>query len=88
MLLSFSYWRFHRINFVKINKFQMIKDENLSLDNLQSTSDYSRALTHYSKYHIKVVIPFLSTIAKSSPYASYFPVFKLLKAISKIFLIG
>lgn len=51
-------------------------------------SEYSRAYNNYSRNEIKSVIPILKSVARSCNIAFRYPVFKVLKAIAKIFLLN
>ena len=67
----------------------MNKDENNTQNDLSYVpSKYSRALNLYSKYQIKFVLPFLASISKTCELGSNYPVYKLMKAISKLFMLN
>jgi hypothetical protein len=51
-------------------------------------SRYSRAFRSYSRNEIKAVTPILRSVAHSCHIALRFPVYKVLKAIAKIFLLN
>ena len=51
-------------------------------------SKYSKWLHYYAKTQIKVVMPFLVSIAKTCEYSPQYPVCKVLRAVSKIFLLN
>ena len=51
-------------------------------------SKYSKAFNSYSKTQIKFVQPFLASISKSCTLGPLYPVQKVMKAVSKIFLLN
>lgn len=51
-------------------------------------SRYSKAFNNYSKTEIKSVIPILKSIARGCHIGFKYPIYKLLKAIAKIFLLN
>lgn len=63
----------------------MNKDEQ---DNGYIPSKYSLAYKHYSRGEIRCVIPILRSVAKSCHIGFRFPVYKVLKAVAKIFLMN
>lgn len=63
----------------------MKSDDN---DSIPIPSKYSRAFRTYSKGEIKAVTPILRSVAHSCQIALRFPVYKVLKAIAKIFLVN
>ena len=57
-------------------------------ENTYVPSKYSKAYNNYSRSEIKSVIPILKSVARSCNIAFRYPVFKVLKAIAKIFLMN
>ena len=51
-------------------------------------SKYSKAFNSYSKSQIKFVMPFLASIAKTCTLGPLYPVCKVMKAVSKIFMLN
>lgn len=51
-------------------------------------SKYSKAFNSYSRNHIKLVMPFIASISRTCSYSSLYPICKVLKAISKIFMLN
>jgi hypothetical protein len=51
-------------------------------------SKYSKAFNSYSRNQIKLVMPFIASISRTCSYSSLFPICKVLKAISKIFMLN
>lgn len=51
-------------------------------------SKYSKALNMYTKTQMRSIVPFLNSISKSCDYSAQYPVCKVLKAVSKIFLLN
>jgi hypothetical protein len=66
----------------------MIKDENFLGELAYVPSKYSKAYNLYSKTQVKLVMPFLTSIAQTCHYGAQFPICKVLKAISKFFLLN
>ena len=51
-------------------------------------SRYSKAFNTYSKSELRWVVPILRSIAKNCNIAFRYPVYKVLRAIAKIFLLN
>lgn len=51
-------------------------------------SKYSKAFNNYSRSQIKTVIPFIASISRTCPSSSLYPICKVLKAISKIYMLN
>ena len=51
-------------------------------------SKYSKAFNHYSKSQIKLVMPFLASISRTCTLGPLYPVCKVMKAVSKIFMLN
>jgi hypothetical protein len=57
-------------------------------DNTYMPSRYSIAYNNYSRSEIRSVIPILRSVARSCHIAFRYPVYKVLKAVAKIFLMN
>jgi hypothetical protein len=57
-------------------------------DTTSTPSKYSKVYNSYSRHQIKLVMPFLASISKTCSYSSLYPICKVLKAISKIFMLN
>lgn len=66
----------------------MFKEENNPADIAYIPSAYSKSLNNYSKFRIKFILPFLASISKTCNMSSNYPVYKLMKAVSKIFMLN
>jgi hypothetical protein len=51
-------------------------------------SKYSKAFNSYSRTQIKLVLPFIAAISKTCPFNSLYPIYKILRAICKIFMLN
>ncbi len=51
-------------------------------------SKYSKAFNSYSRNQIKTIMPFIASISRTCSYGSLYPICKVLKAISKIFMLN
>jgi|688.fasta_scaffold213110_1 hypothetical protein len=51
-------------------------------------SKYSKVFNIYSRTQIKTILPFIASISRTCSYSSLFPICKVLKAISKIFMLN
>lgn len=51
-------------------------------------SRYSKALNSYSRSQVKVVLPFIVAISRTCAFSPLYPICKLLKAVSKIFMLN
>lgn len=51
-------------------------------------SKYSKAFNSYSRNQIKLVMPFIASISRTCSYSSLYPICKVLKATSKIFMLN
>jgi len=51
-------------------------------------SRYSKAFNSYSRNELRWVIPILRSVARSCHIAFRYPVYKVLKAVAKIFLMN
>ena len=51
-------------------------------------SKYSKAFHTYSKTQIKFIMPFLASISRSCTLGPHYPVCKVMKVVSKIFLLN
>lgn len=51
-------------------------------------SKYSKAFNNYSRSQIKTVMPFIASISRTCPSSSLYPICKVLKAISKIYMLN
>lgn len=61
---------------------------NKTLDSSYIPSKYSKAYNLYSRNQINTVLPFVLSISKTCPFSSLYPIFKLLKATCKIFMLN
>lgn len=66
----------------------MSKEEPNPADLVYIPSQYSKSLNNYSKFKIKFILPFLASISKTCDLSSQYPVYKLMKAVSKIFMLN
>lgn len=76
------------INFIIISIFVVMKEEHCLADQAYVPSNYSKAYHQYGKSQIKFVMPFLTSIAQTCYFGHQFPVDKVLKAVSKFFLLN
>jgi hypothetical protein len=51
-------------------------------------SKYSKAFNNYSRNQIKSIMPFIASISRTCSYGSLYPICKVLKGISKIFMLN
>lgn len=51
-------------------------------------SKYSKAFNTYSRTQIKSIMPFIASISRTCSYSSLYPICKVLKAISKIYMLN
>lgn len=51
-------------------------------------SKYSKAFNYYSRSQIKFVMPFLASISRTCTLGPLYPVCKVMKAVSKIFMLN
>lgn len=51
-------------------------------------SKYSKAFNTYSRTHIKTIMPFIASISRTCSYSPLYPICKVLKAISKIYMLN
>ena len=65
-----------------------MKEDNFLNDLAYVPSKYSKAYNQYGKTQIKFVMPFLTSIAQTCHFGHQFPVCKVLKAVSKFFLLN
>ena len=65
-----------------------MKEEVIEGELAYIPSKYSKALNIYTKTQARVIIPFLNSISKTCEFSSQYPVCKVLKAVSKIFLLN
>ena len=51
-------------------------------------SKYSKALNSYNRTQMKFVMPFLASISRTCTLGPLYPVCKVMKAVSKIFMLN
>jgi len=75
---------------VSLGVHYMIGENKMSVDQEGGyvPSRYSIAYNNYSRNEIRSVIPILRSVARSCSIALKFPVYKVLKAVAKIFLLN
>jgi hypothetical protein len=72
-----------------MNTSHQINQTNNTQGELTYTpSKYSKAFNIYSRTQIKTILPFIASISRTCSYSSLYPICKVLKAISKIFMLN
>jgi hypothetical protein len=70
------------------NQIATHQAHNTQVEINYTPSKYSKAFNIYSRTQIKTILQFIASISRTCSYSSLYPICKLLKAISKIFMLN